>query len=414
MDRLIRRVFRPRVLGAVVVVALLIGAGITYAATTSKDGVAYFTTAKNIYPKDRVRILGVDVGEITEITPEHGKVKISFSYDSDYTLPADVKAAIVSPTLVATRFMQLTPAYVGGPDFPDGGVIPEERTVSPMEFDDLKKEISKLATALGPNSLDENGSLSRFLEVAARNGEGRGAQFNATVRAASDAMHTLAEGREDLFGTIRNLQVFVTGLEAVDAQLVEFNGSLGSVSDTLDDNKDELAQATVAVDRAARKVTEFAAANKEPLTTTIDQAGQLTQTLAKERDNLATALHVGPSTLMNLFNIYSPRSHAFRGTLVVDNLNTPADLACTFIANSTAGSPAEKTKRCGEVLGPTLNVLRMHQPPVGVNPVITPGTPADNPGVPESDPPQPGPNSELPPPVSLPGFGGLMMPGGHR
>lgn len=407
---------RPLVL-SVVVCLVLLGAGwIVYAATSEKHGVAYFASVKNIYPKDRVSILGVDVGEIRTITPERDRVKVSFTYDSSYDLPANVKAAVVSPSLVSTRYLQLTPAYNGGPVLPDGGVIPQQRTASPLEFDDLKKQASKLATSLGPNALDKDGALSRFLDVAARNGQGQGAHFNEMVRSASQAMQTLADGREDMFGTIRNLQVFVTGLKAVDAQMVEFNNRLGDVSGILNQNQDELGQAISSVNQAAFQVNEFVRTNKAPLTNAVNQAGQLTQSLAQQRDNLATALHVGPSTLTDLFNIYDPRTAAYRGTLSVDNLNTPADLACTFIANATPGSPADKTRQCGQVLGPTLNALRMHQPPVGVNPVTTPGAPAQNPGVPEQDPPRPpGPNSQLPPnPNDVPGLGGLLMPGGNQ
>lgn len=415
MRQLKRLVLRPAALGLVLCL-LLVGVSFgIYVITSEKHGVAYFANAKNIYPKDRVCILGVDVGEITAITPERGRVKIEFNYNSRYTLPADVKAAVVSPTLVSTRFMQLTPVYNGGPQFPNYGVIPQQRTASPLEFDDLKKEASKLAKSVGPNALDKNGALSRFLDVSARNGHGQGAHFNEAVHAASDAMQTLSEGRQDLFGTVKNLQVFVTGLKVVDQQVVEFNNRLGSVSGTLDENKDEMANAIAAVNRASVQVTDFVNANQGPITTSVGQAGQLTQSIAQIRDNLATALHIGPNTLMNLVNVYNPRSHAITGDVILDNLNTPADLACTFIANSTPGNQADKTGQCGRVLGPTLNTLRMYQPPIGVNPVNTPEAPAQRPGLPEQPNPQPqGPaHSELPPNGLEPGLNGLLMPGGR-
>ena len=40
-------------------------------------------------------------------------VRVDMTYSSDYKLPADVKAAIITPTLVADRFVQLVPAYSG-------------------------------------------------------------------------------------------------------------------------------------------------------------------------------------------------------------------------------------------------------------------------------------------------------------
>jgi phospholipid/cholesterol/gamma-HCH transport system substrate-binding protein len=381
------------IVATLVVVALLVTTvAVLLTLTSDKTGVAYFRNVKNIYPDDRVRIVGVDVGQITAIEPEPDRVKVTFSYDSSYSLPADVKAAVISPTLVSTRFLQLAPVLNDddeAPELPDDGVIPLERTASPLEFDDLKKQISSLAKSLGPTAQDPQGALSRFLDVAAANGRGQGENFNRTVREASAALQTLADGREDFFGTIRNLQIFVSGLAAIDSQIVEFNQRLGDVSGLLDDNSGELAAALASVDRAAGLVDQFLQTNRDPLVTTVDQVGQLTRTLASQRDNLAQVLHVGPSTLMNLFNIYNPQSRALRGTLVVDNLQTPADLVCTAIANNTQ-SPLEAQNQCGQTLGPTLNALRQQQPPIGINPLRSPGVfPVPQPGVPEGNPGRP-------------------------
>ncbi|NMO91619.1 MCE family protein [Actinomycetospora sp. TBRC 11914] len=369
-----------------VVVLLAVGAYVLISLTSSKTAVAYFKTAQSIYPKDRVQIVGVDVGEIEKIEPEPNDVKITFSYDSKYTLPADATAAVMSPTLVSTRFLQVGPILQGnGPALPDGGVIPLEHTKSPLEFDDLKTQVTDLARSLGPTAQDPQGSLSRFLQVAAANGQGgNGARFNQTVKDASAALQTLADGRQDFFGTISNLQVFITGLAQVDDQVTEFNSRLASVSGTLADNDTELQQALASVDRAAGLVNSFVAENKGPLTKTVSETGQVLQGLAAKRDVIAQVLHVGPSTLLNLWNIQDTKTSAFRGTLVVDNLNTPADLVCTAIANAGPIPSADAQQECGTVLGPTLNLLRQQNPPIGINPIDAPNTAPANPGVPDT------------------------------
>lgn len=409
----LRSMNRATTIAAVLVIVALLGATVAVVVTLTSDktGVAYFRTVKNIYPEDRVRIVGVDVGEITSIEPEPDRVKVTFTYDREYSLPADVKAAVISPTLVSTRFLQLAPVLRDDSDepaLPDGGVIPLERTASPLEFDDLKEQISSLARSLGPTAQDPQGALSRFLDVAAANGRGQGENFNRTVREASQALQTLADGRQDFFGTVRNLQVFVQGLSAIDGQVVEFNQRLADVSGLLDDNSDELAAALASVDRAAALVDQFLKTNKDPIVTTVDQVGRLTRTLAAQRDNIAQVLHVGPSTLMNLYNIYNPQTRALRGTLVVDNLATPADLVCTAIANNIP-DPTQAQRQCGAVLGPTLNLLRQQQPPIGVNPLQSPGIePVPRPGVPEGDPGRPAP------PPANPLNGPLVSGGGDR
>lgn len=403
-----------RVLVVGLVAAVAVAGLILLVNGQSRTGVAYFTSVKNVYPNDRVRIQGVDVGKIVSIEPAGDTVRMEFTYDSQYELPADVKAAVVSPTLVSTRFLQLAPAYTGGPTLADGGEIPVERTASPLEFDDLKKQLNELSTALGPDKANQNGSLSRFLDMAAANAAGhQGAAFNEMVRQASAAVETLSEGRGDLFGTIRNLQAFVTALKQVDGQIVEFNQRLDTVSGVLTDNEDELSAALDGISRAAKSVDEFVATNGPVLNDSVEQIGDLTRTLANSRDDLATILHVGPSTLMNLFNIVSPRTHALSGKLAVDNLNTPADFVCSTFTAATQ-DPVQGIDYCKSNLGPLLNLLRIQQPPIGISPIGVPGGggPTDN--RPARDEPyrQPTPGPEAPPDLDAPGLGGLLVPQG--
>ena len=85
---------------------------------------AYFTNSNGIFPGDEVRILGVAVGQVATITPEPTRAKIRFWYDDHYKVPADAKAVILSPSLVTSRAIQLTPAYMSGSVMASGTVIP--------------------------------------------------------------------------------------------------------------------------------------------------------------------------------------------------------------------------------------------------------------------------------------------------
>ncbi|MET0996300.1 MAG: MlaD family protein, partial [Mycobacterium sp.] len=114
--------------------------------------VAYFDNSNGIFVGDEVRIVGVPVGAIDKIEPEPLRVKISFSLDEKYKVPADAKAVILSPSLVTSRAIQLTPAYTSGPVMANGTVIPQQRTAVPVEFDDFRKQLQKLNEALQPTT----------------------------------------------------------------------------------------------------------------------------------------------------------------------------------------------------------------------------------------------------------------------
>ncbi|WP_157123604.1 MlaD family protein, partial [Mycobacterium shimoidei] len=114
---------------------------------------AYFTTATAIYPGDEVRVSGVKVGTIKSIQPDGTRAKMTLHVDRDVPVPADAKAVIVASNLVAARYVQLAPAYRDtGPVMGDGAVIPIERTAVPVEWDEVKTQLMRLATELGPKS----------------------------------------------------------------------------------------------------------------------------------------------------------------------------------------------------------------------------------------------------------------------
>src|SRR5439155_25585842 len=107
-----------RALALTLAACLVVGAWVALRATGSDNRVhvvGFFANSNGIYPGDEVRVLGVRVGKIDKIEPQGQKVKISFWFDGSTPVPADAKAAVLSPSLVSVRAIQLTPAYTGGP-----------------------------------------------------------------------------------------------------------------------------------------------------------------------------------------------------------------------------------------------------------------------------------------------------------
>ena len=94
---------------AAVTLAVTLVVGITVVATPWWKGfsrnvyTAYFPNTNGLYTGDEVRILGVAVGTVEQIEPQRNATKVTFSVDSQYPIPADAKAAILSPTLVSAR-----------------------------------------------------------------------------------------------------------------------------------------------------------------------------------------------------------------------------------------------------------------------------------------------------------------------
>ena len=104
----------------------------------------------------------------------------------------------ITPSVVADRYIQLTPVFTGGDKMASGAVIPIEKTATPVEVDQLYSSIDELASALGPEGANKNGALSDFVETGAANLEGNGEALGDSITNLSDAARTLNDSRDNI------------------------------------------------------------------------------------------------------------------------------------------------------------------------------------------------------------------------
>src|SRR5690349_15195306 len=165
------------IIGTLVVILALV-AGIVgwnlYKRLTTNTVVAYFPETLALYAGDKVQIMGVKVGAIDKIEPAGDKMKITFHYDNSFKVPANATASILNPSLVASRNIQLSPPYTGGPVMENNTVIPIDRTQVPVEYDELRDSINRLLTDLGPAHAQPKGPFGDVVESAANRFAGKG------------------------------------------------------------------------------------------------------------------------------------------------------------------------------------------------------------------------------------------------
>lgn len=327
-----------RAIGAVVVLAIVVGAGwFFFAGDSSKKVSANFSSGVGVYKGTPVKILGVEVGAVTKVTPMGGSVKIEMKYDKKYKVPAGAISVVVANSLVSDRYIQLAPAYTGkGPTLKDGANIPLSRTASPAELDDIYGALNQLSVALGPNGANKKGSLSTLVNIAAANLKGNGALFGNSITQLSKAAATLSNGREDLFGTVRNLEVFTKALSASDVQVRHFEEQLAKVAGDLADERADLGAALHNLTGALHDVAVFVKANAAKVHTDIVGLKDVTGILVKEKAALEETLTVGPVALANIVHAYQEA----QGTLGTrSNLTNLLDAAsvCGAIEGIVAG-----------------------------------------------------------------------------
>jgi virulence factor Mce-like protein len=267
---------------------------------------AYFTQTVGLYPGSGVSILGIDVGDITEITALGDRVRVEMLIDDDYDIPADAQAIVLAPSLVSDRYVQFSPVYDGGPTMKDGDEVPLDRTATPVELDQVYGALDELSSALGPSGANENGALSDLVDVGAANLEGNGAALNRTLTGFSQAVETLATNRDDLFSSLDNLQTFTTALATIDSQVGQFNDNMAAVSELLAGEREDLAAAVRLLSQALADVAGFIQDNQTLLSTNVNRLADVTLALVQQRSALAEIMDVAPAALGNLAHAYNP------------------------------------------------------------------------------------------------------------
>lgn len=307
------REFNPAILVVIVVVLLVAAVLLILPGGGSRTVTADFPRAVSLYEGSDVKILGVSVGKVDSVTPMGTKVRVKFSYDDKYDVPADAKAVVISPSIVGDRFIQLTPVYRGGAKLKDDAKLGLDRTATPLELDEIFGSINDLTKALGPegaNKVDETGTgaLTRLLDSTAKNFGGQGVQFNSTLKNLSRLTKTLADNKDELFGTVSEIEKFTQALAANDETVRKFNDSLASGAQLLADEREDLAAVLQNLSVAMTQVRSFVAENKTALTTNIKGLNQISKTFAKNRDALEESLKDAPVALNNLALAYNETS----------------------------------------------------------------------------------------------------------
>jgi phospholipid/cholesterol/gamma-HCH transport system substrate-binding protein len=336
------KIVLPVVLLALVVVGLVT---FLFGGSDQKTVTADFPRTVSLYEGSDVRVLGVPVGKVDSVTPSGTQVVVTMHYDAGVQLPSDAKAVIVSPSIVGDRFVQLTPAYTGGEVLADGATLTEQRTAVPLELDQIYSSLDDLTVALGPNGANSKGALTDLLDSTARNFGGQGKKFHQTIEDFGKLSGTLADNKDQLFGSVRQLEGFVRTLARNDSTVRSFNQSLAQVSHMLKGERGDLAASLHNLGIAMEQVSGFVRDNREVLGQNITGLDRLTQILVKQRVALSETLRNAPLALNNLALAYNPQAgtldtRANLGEIGHQITSDPSTFLCGLLDQANRGGQA--------------------------------------------------------------------------
>jgi phospholipid/cholesterol/gamma-HCH transport system substrate-binding protein len=367
------------IIGSLVVAVGLVAAVVgwrLYEKLTNNTVVAYFPAANALYAGDKVQIMGIRVGSIDKIEPAGDKMRVTFHYRNKYKVPANASAVVLNPTLVASRSIQLEPPYKGGPTLPDNAVIPAERTQVPVEWDDLRNDITHIISQLGPTKDQKAGPFGEIIESFADGLAGKGKQINTTLDSLSNALTTLDEGRGDFFAVLHSLALFVNALHRDDQQFVALNQDLAQITDNLTSSDQAAAHAIRQTDDLLSAAQTFFTENREVLAHDVNNLAEATTEIVQPtgRDGLETALHILPHMAANVLAIYEPAHGSLTGVPAIVNFANPLQFICSAIQAGSRLGYQDSAELCAQYLAPVLDSIKFNYLPFGMNFISTADT----------------------------------------
>ncbi|MDL9936017.1 MCE family protein [Gordonia sp. ABSL1-1] len=330
------RWFTPRhivglVLGLILALILASALWWVFSSIGTTKITATFQRTVGIYKGSDVRILGVPVGKVDSVEPQGDTVKVTMTVQRGVELPADVRAVQVIPSVVADRFVQLAPAYSGGPKAGKDITLSLKQTLVPVEVDQIYKSVKELSDALGPNGVNKNGAVNEAIATGADNLRGNGADLGRAIEQLSKASTTLADSRGNLVDTVKNLNVFVGALRENDTQVRQFNTQMAKFNVFLSGERQQLGLALNKLSIALGDVAGFLDDNRDKIGRTLKDLRPTTQALLDTKTSLKEVLTVLPVTLNNLINAYDAESGTLAMRLTIPDLQDLIGAQCRLL-----------------------------------------------------------------------------------
>lgn len=255
-----------------------IGSGTTYSAD--------FTEAAGLKDGDEVRIAGVKVGEVTGVSLDGAKVKVTFAV-KDAWIGDRTTAAIAIKTLLGDKYVALDP--LGGARQSPGARIPLSRTTSPYDvtqaFQDLGGTIDDIDTK----------QLAASFETISQTFADSPAHVRSAATGLSALSKTVSKRDQKLAELLKGSNKFTKTLKGQRSSFETLIDDGGPLLGELTDRRDAIKALLTGSRKLGKELSGLVEDNDKQLGPTLKALSRVTGVLEANNDQLDKTLAlVGP------------------------------------------------------------------------------------------------------------------------
>ncbi len=270
----------------VIVAAVVVGVEVTKGTPTYQLNVVY-SSAPGLFTGAAVDVLGVKVGSVTNVQNVGDKVHVTLAVNQGTKIPSAAFASLVQPQLLGSPDVDLNPGYTGGAYLPSDATISEQHTAVPVSTDEILKELQHTLNALNPHAV---GSLVSNL---ATDLNGQGQNLNKLIASAAGTVQLLAEKGNDL-GQLNGTLASLTGtLDTDTSQIEQLITQYDTVSTTVAQHSGQLNDAITQLSGASTGLVTLLVPNIQPLEADVGTVTTVGRTLDRNLANVDEILQNG-------------------------------------------------------------------------------------------------------------------------
>ncbi len=273
---------------------------------------ADFAFVNGLYQGSTVTVLGVPVGHINQVDARGDHVRLTMRVRDDVTLPADVEAFVLNPSVISDRHLELGPAYTKGKKFADGGVIPMERTHSPISWDKLMESVKTLTQVMGPgddstgSQTADSGGLGALLSRTAKSWEGRGPEFGTAMSTLASASGVFGARTDDIEDLIDSLNLMMTTFRDKQVSLDGLIRSMSVLSDKWSEANTDITTPINDLRTVFDQINDFVLQHGGDVGVVAENLDTLGKTLVANKAGLAEFMDLAPLMMQNLSSTIGP------------------------------------------------------------------------------------------------------------
>lgn len=292
---------------AVVLACLVVVFGqIRFESTTSFRAV--FASASGLRSGDFVRVAGVEVGKVGDVTiVDNDRAAVDIDVGAGYVVTSSTTATVRYQNLVGDRYLELADGPGDAVPMDEGATIELERTSPALDLDQLIGSFEPLFQAVDPSKVND---LSAELLATL---QGQGGSI-ASLLAHTATLTTSLADRDEVIGRV------ITNLDTTLTTLADQKDVVSTALDRAQKLASGLAADSAAwgtamsdIDSSSATVAELLTVARPPLRSTLDELGRTAAQLDSEKETIGSVVSRLPDTYAalsrlgaygNFFNYY--------------------------------------------------------------------------------------------------------------